>query len=227
MQDLDVSPFNLDFFVSGNAPLFQETFEHPFPSIPDEFHLSFPFGMQQDTSPLQLVRKHDLPAPPDVLGPSSFRPREITTPSISNIRNRGTRRKGLTEAGLWATRETHSPTAVPAIPPVRVAQSAPLRTSPSNTTQQIPSLPLAMTFPANWVMVPQGEYVQGRNQWSFKRREPVYFSECGHPGVNMGAALRETLENLDGRDDPMLQEASGAVSCRFLVISFVSCFYMG
>ena len=38
----------------------------------------------------------------------------------------------------------------------------------------------------------------------------------------MGDALRKKFENLDARDDPMLQDTLGAISCRFLVISFVS-----
>ena len=98
------------------------------------------------------------------------------------------------------------------------------RGSPFRTTQQTPPLPLATTFPANWVMVPQEEYGHGRKQFSFKRREPVSFSVCGRPGINLGAALRGDLENLDGLDDPVLHGASGAISCRFLVISFVSYF---
>ena len=83
-----------------------------------------------------------------------------------------------------------------------------------------------MTFSPNWVVVPQGDYGHGRKQWSFKPHEPVSFSARGCPGINMGAALRNKLENLDGWDDPVLQEASGVISCRFLVISFISCFYM-
>ena len=76
-------------------------------------------------------------------------------------------------------------------------------------------------------MVPQEEYDYGRKQFCFKRREPVSFSVRGRPGINMGAALSRNLENLDGWDDPVLQEASGAISCRFLVISFVSYFCRG
>jgi hypothetical protein len=33
----------------------------------------------------------------------------------------------------------------------------------------------------------------------------------------MGAALRKIYAGLDGRDDPVLQGASGAISCRLLV----------
>ena len=83
-----------------------------------------------------------------------------------------------------------------------------------------------MTFPPNWVMVPQEAYGHGHKQWSFKRHEPVSFSVRGCPGINMGVALRGSLENLDGWDDPVLQGASAVISCRFLVIPFISCFYM-
>ena len=38
----------------------------------------------------------------------------------------------------------------------------------------------------------------------------------------MGDALRKAFKNLDGRDDPVLQDTSGAISCRFLVTSSVS-----
>ena len=33
----------------------------------------------------------------------------------------------------------------------------------------------------------------------------------------MGDALRKTFTGLDGRDNPVLQGAAGAISCRFLV----------
>jgi len=33
----------------------------------------------------------------------------------------------------------------------------------------------------------------------------------------MGDALRKEFTGLDGRDDPVLQEAAGAISCRLLV----------
>jgi len=35
----------------------------------------------------------------------------------------------------------------------------------------------------------------------------------------MGDMLREVWVDLDGRDDPVLQDAAGAISCRFLVSS--------
>ena len=82
-------------------------------------------------------------------------------------------------------------------------------------TQPAPSSPPVTVFPPNWIRVPQRDYK--RKQWSFKRLNTISFSVGGRPGVNMGAALRKTFTDLDGRDDPMLQDASGAISCRLLV----------
>lgn len=39
----------------------------------------------------------------------------------------------------------------------------------------------------------------------------------GRPGINLVNALRKIFTELDGRDDPVLQEAAGAISCRLLV----------
>lgn len=83
--------------------------------------------------------------------------------------------------------------------------------------QSVPSLPSAATFPLNWIKVPQRNYDHGRKQWSFKKLEPVSFGVGGRPGINLGNALRKRFEGLDGRDDPVLQDAAGAISCRFLV----------
>jgi len=73
------------------------------------------------------------------------------------------------------------------------------------------------TFPPNWIKVPQGSYSHGRRQWNFERSEPIYFSMCGWPGINMGDALRKEFVGLNGKDDPVLQGSAGAISCRFLV----------
>lgn len=46
---------------------------------------------------------------------------------------------------------------------------------------------------------------------------PVSFRVGGSSGINLGVTLRKTFTELGGRDDPVLQEAAGAVSCRLLV----------
>jgi len=195
--DQDTPQHDPDFFVPGDASLFREAFEHPFPLFPSGFHPNFPFGAQQGTSPWQAVGQHNIPSPSDVPGPSNFQPL-AAIPVSNSMGDCDSHRKGL-----WVTAGIHSSIAIPAIPPTL-------------------SLPSAATFPPDWVMIPQREYSRGQKQWSFKRHEPVSFSELGFPGVNMGTALRKTLENLDGRDDPVLQGASGAISCRFLFPGYPS-----
>jgi len=118
-------------------------------------------------------------------------------PLDNDMRNRDVCFKGETGEGLWATSDIHWPIVDPTLPPTL-------------------SSPLATTFPPHWVKVPQRDYDQRRKQWSFKQLEPISFSVDGRPGVNMGDALQKKFENLDGRDDPMLQNTSGAISCRFL-----------
>jgi hypothetical protein len=83
--------------------------------------------------------------------------------------------------------------------------------------QQALSLPPATTFPYNWIRVPQRSYDHGRKQWNFERLESISFSANGRPGINMRDALRKTFTGLDGRDDPVLENAAGAISCRLLV----------
>jgi hypothetical protein len=84
-------------------------------------------------------------------------------------------------------------------------------------TQPTPSSPLAITFPSNRTMVPQRRYDHGKKQWDFNQLESISFSVDGRPGINMGDALQKTFTGLDGRDDPVLTDAAGAISCRLLV----------
>lgn len=80
-----------------------------------------------------------------------------------------------------------------------------------------PSPPHIATLPHNWIKVPQRDYDHGRRQLNFEKSEPISFIVNSRPGINMGDALRKTFTGLDGRDDPVLQEAAGAISCRLLV----------
>jgi len=80
--------------------------------------------------------------------------------------------------------------------------------------------PQATTFPPpNWHKIPQRPYDHGRKQWDFTPLESVSFSTNGRLGVNMGDARRKKFEGLHGRDDIVLQDAGGTVSCRFSVRS--------
>jgi hypothetical protein len=106
-------------------------------------------------------------------------------------------------------------------PPTGVFYPAEILSSSSQLwepTQSTPPLLLATTPPGpNWIKIPQRNYNHGKRQWNFERSEPVSFSVNGRLGVNMGDALRKAFAGLDGRDDPVLQNAAGAISCRFLV----------
>lgn len=82
----------------------------------------------------------------------------------------------------------------------------------------LPPPPQAPTFiPSNWRRIPQRVYSYGRRQWDFAPSESVYFGIGGYPGFNMEDALQERFTGLDFRDEPVLMDARGAISFRFLV----------
>jgi hypothetical protein len=87
------------------------------------------------------------------------------------------------------------------------------------TTQPSPSFPLAATYPAKWIRIPQRDYDFGCKQLDFNRLEPISFSTKDNPGINLGDALRKNCTRLHRRDDLMLQGTSGVISCRLLVRS--------
>jgi len=193
---------NLDPVASEDASLFRRLFGFslPFPLPTDGFYSAYTSETLLDTPPFQPVRRDGLLSPPavDVPGPSRFQLQTTAMPLDNDVRNRDDCYKGTTGGGPWVISGTHAPPMVP------------------TTLSPAPSLPLAATFPLNWIKVPQRSYDHGRKQWSFKRLESVSFSVGGRPGINLGDALHKTFEGLDNRDDPVLQDASGAISCRFL-----------
>ena len=130
-----------------------------------------------------------------------------------------TRRDKTAETELQFTGLTKPPCGVlPAPPLVRPTQCVFFWTLLiSGLTQPTAPSPPVPTLPLNWIKVPQRNYDHGRKQWNFKASEPIYFSVNGLPGMNMRDALRKTFTGLDDRDDPVLQETSGAISCRLLV----------
>jgi len=78
--------------------------------------------------------------------------------------------------------------------------------------------PQAKTFPPpNWYKIPQKTYDHGLKQWDFIPLECISFGVYGHPGVNVMDALQKRFTGLDGRDDPVLQGANSAISCRLSV----------
>ena len=179
----------------------------------------FPSGFYFDLSPQGTWQNTLLPLP-DIPGPPSFQPQVPVMLLDSDMRNRDVFSKEEAEAGSWATCDACSSIIAPVLPLVRFVRSI-HALSQFETTQQTPSLPLATTSPLDWVKVPQRDYDQGRKQWCFKPLKPISFSVGGRPGVNIREALRKEFENLDGRDDPVLQDSSGAISCRFMVIPSV------
>ena len=81
----------------------------------------------------------------------------------------------------------------------------------------IPSPQSAIFPPFNWKLIPQNIYGHGRKQWGFRPSQSVSFSTNGFPGMNMGDAFHKRFAGLDGRDDPVLQDASDVISYRLLV----------
>ena len=104
------------------------------------------------------------------------------------------------------------PTADPVDPWTRLCITcfAPIPLPPPIPPPQIATLP-----PHNRRNIPQRPYE--RKRWDFTRLKDVSFEVNGFPGVNMGDALRGIFTGLDGRDDPVLQDASSAISCRLWV----------
>ena len=206
-------------FGSGGTSLPQEVFKqyNHFPILPSGFYL----GLSPQGTSWQATRQNTFLPFPDISGPPSFQPRAPAMLLDSDMRNRDACFKEGTGAGSRVTCDTCSFIVAPALPLVRFMRS--IHAIPQfETTQQTPSPPLATISLLDWVKVPQRDYDQGRKQWSFTPLQPIFFSVGGRPGVNIREALRKEFENLDGRDGPVLQDTSGAISCRFLVIQSVS-----
>lgn len=88
-------------------------------------------------------------------------------------------------------------------------------TSTSTPQSQVSTFP-----PLNWRKIPQKSYDHGQKQWDFRASTPISFTVNGFPGVNMRDALNGNFTDLDGRDEPVLQNAPGsAISCRLSVRS--------
>ena len=111
---------------------------------------------------------------------------------------------------------TPDPSSLPpqATPPVDgrtilcVVCSAQTSLPPPMPSPQVATLP-----PPSWYRVPQNPYEYGQRQSTFTPSKRIFFSINGHPGVNVGDALRKKLTGVDGRDDPVLQDASSVISC--------------
>ena len=92
--------------------------------------------------------------------------------------------------------------------------SVPIPSSPAPAPSQN-----ATGCPSNRRKIPQTVYGLGKKRWDYRPLEPILFHVNGHPGVNMGDALRKEFTGLDGRDDPTFQDGVDAFSCRLVVRS--------
>ena len=73
----------------------------------------------------------------------------------------------------------------------------------------------------NWRRIPQTTYTQRKGDRSFLQPQEISFSVNNIRGFNIGDALGKLFTGLDGRDEPVLEDANGpAVSCRLLVRSY-------
>jgi len=82
----------------------------------------------------------------------------------------------------------------------------------------VPSSPIPrQLLPINWTRLPQETYTSGTKDGSFSRRKGVTFGVNKSRGFNMQDALNKLFTGLDGRDDHVLEDAGGPVSCRLLV----------
>ena len=203
-------PSNLDSFTFEDAPLFQDVFEPALPSLPPhppigEFISTFPF---MDVLPVQAAKQNALPSLPHAPGAPSIHPQATAMPPAKGVRN----------FYVSGGESSSTPIVVPATTPVGLTIcTSPKKYPHLKVTQPVTSLPLTTTFPIDWIRIPQRVYDHGRKQRNFKPSEPILFSTNGHPGINLGDALRKRFTGLDGRDDPMLPVPARAISCRLLV----------
>jgi hypothetical protein len=77
--------------------------------------------------------------------------------------------------------------------------------------------PLPLSIPINWRKIPQRRYATRTGDTSLLQSHVVPFSVNGVPGFNMKRAFDQVFVGLDGRDDPVLENANGPASCRLLV----------
>jgi len=76
--------------------------------------------------------------------------------------------------------------------------------------------PSQQDFPTNWLKIPQRRYTP-RGDGLPPRSGEITFSVNNARGFNMHDAFRQHFTGLDGRDDSVLEDANGPVSCRLLV----------
>ena len=99
------------------------------------------------------------------------------------------------------------------IPTVRSVQTSSPQPSPSSPP---PPTPQVATFNRpRFHKIPQDLYHV--NRWNFTQLKPTLFQAQDFPGMNMEEALHQSFAALQGRDDPVLQDAGIAISFRLWV----------
>ncbi|KAF9649579.1 hypothetical protein BDM02DRAFT_3186208 [Thelephora ganbajun] len=68
----------------------------------------------------------------------------------------------------------------------------------------------------SWHKIPQERYTQRKRDRSFLQLREITFSVNNIRGFSMQNAFGRVFTGLDGRDDPVLENANGPVSCRLL-----------
>jgi len=66
-------------------------------------------------------------------------------------------------------------------------------------------------------MIPQERYIHRAGGGRFPQSDDIIFSVGNALGFNMNDALFGCFTGLGGRDDPVLENADGPVTCRLLV----------
>jgi hypothetical protein len=192
-------PHNLDNFAFEGDLLFQGIFEPSLPSHVDSLAISrflstfcpeVPLDTSQGAVPNTSVSVRTSPGVPGTQPQNTATPPDndiYPTPHDEIITGAELRSIGL-----------KPPLSAPPIPP-----------------QVLPS-PAVTAPPPSRTRVPQRDYCHGKKQWNFKRLNHVSFSVDGRPGINLRDALHKTFTGLDDRDDAVLTDSAGAISCRLL-----------
>lgn len=172
-------------------------------SVPEEMeHQSIPEMTYMNRSPSMPLSALDSSALTTWFGPiplpgNDDRPTlGLASAPIDHASFMGNPKGGETTLGTWT--DDSSPSIV-------------YETDPANVS----SLPLPM--PNKWREIPQRRYTSRTGDTSFLQLQAVTFSVNGVPGFNMQHALDQVFVGLDGRDDPVLEDANGPASCRLLV----------
>ena len=185
----------------------QSIFEPLFPSTSSKFFPTFLSKTLLDAPPVHVVKQHAPPSP-------------LTTPGLSNIQPMTTKILPDNTASnsypydVWIMYGEHNTP----VPITELPSSTQYITSKSATIQPAQLPPLVTALPLDPIKIPQRNCDQGQHkQWNFKQLNPIPFNMNGCPGINLGDALCKKFTDLNDWDNPMLQDATGAISRRFLV----------